>query len=229
MLSNHADRVGRDGRMVNDDSDRENPQRKEGAMSETETDVLIRPARAEDAPDLARLIDMAGGGVYAFLLEGLVPGLSAEEMLVPGLAATAGSFSHRHSGVAERDGRVVGVAHAYPVDWMKTEDYSGLPPERLAHLANFTRTQDWGSYFLSALAVDPAERRRGIARRLLAWVYERARAGGFDRVTLHVWADNAVAQRLYRRENFQVVACAAVPWHERLPHQGGSILLRRSV
>lgn len=193
------------------------------------SDILIRPAMADDAPEMARLIDLAGGGVYEFLLGGLVPGLTAAEMLVPGLAGTSGSFSHRHSGVAEAGGRVVGVAHAYPVDWMRTQDYDGLPTDRLAHMADFNRTQDWGSYFLSALAVDPAWRRRGIAGRLLAWVYDRARSGGFDRVTLHVWADNAEARALYAGEGFEEVARADVPWHERLPHQGGSVLLRRRV
>ena len=192
-------------------------------------DLIVRPAEPDDAPEMARLIDMAGGGVYEFLLDGLVPGMTAAEMLVPGLAGSAGSFSHRHSGVAELAGRVVGVAHAYPVDWIRTEDYSGLPPDRLAHLASFNATQDWGSYFLSALAVDPAFRRRGLARRLLGWVYERARGAGFDRVTLHVWADNPAALSLYASEGFAEVARAAVPWHERLPRQGGSILLRRFV
>lgn len=195
----------------------------------TSDDLIVRGAQADDAPDLARLIDIAGGGVYEFLLDGLVPGLTAEEMLVPGLAGTSGSFSHRHSAVAVLAGVTVGVAHAYPVDWIKTEDYSGLPPDRMAHLADFSATQDWGSYFLSALAVDPALRRRGIARRLLAWVYGRARSGGFDRVTLHVWADNESARSLYAEEGFEELARADVPWHERLPHQGGSILLRRFV
>ncbi|MGF7175757.1 GNAT family N-acetyltransferase [Azospirillum doebereinerae] len=191
--------------------------------------IMIRPAQADDALDLARLIDIAGGGVYEFLLDGLVPGLTAREMLAPGLAGGTGSLSHRQSGLAEIGGRVVGVAHGYPVDWIRTEDYSGLPPDRVAHLAPFTATHDWGSYFLSALAVDPVFRRRGIAGRLLNWFYERARTGGFDRVTLHVWADNQPAQRLYAGEGFVEAGRAAIPWHARLPHEGGSILLRRSV
>ncbi len=191
--------------------------------------IHIRPAEPDDAPDLARLIDMAGGGVYEFLLDGLVPGQTAADMLVPGLAGTSGSFSHRHSGVAEVAGRIVGVAHAYPVDWIRTQDYSGLPVDRLAHMEDFNRVHDWGSYFLSALAVEPAWRRRGVASRLLAWVYERARRGQFDRVTLHVWADNADARQLYAKEGFAEIGRADIPWHERLPHQGGSVLLRRAV
>lgn len=191
--------------------------------------ITIRRAESDDAPDLARLIDLAGGGVYEFLLDGLVPGMTAQEMLMPGLAGTTGSLSHRQSGVAEMNGRIVGVAHGYPADWIRTEDYSGLPPDRVEHLAAFTATHDWGSYFLSALAVDPQHRRRGIAGRLLAWFYERARTGGFDRVTLHVWADNDAAQRLYAGEGFTELDRAALPWHPRLPHEGGSVLLGRFV
>lgn len=192
-------------------------------------DLIIRPAEAEDAPDLARLLLVAGGGVYEFLLDGIVPGLSAEHMLVPGLAGTAGSLSYRLSGVAELKGRVVGIAHGYPVDWMKTEDHSGLPPDRVEHLSSFAALQDWGSYFLSALAVDPAHRRSGIAGRLLAWFYAKARRGGFDRVSLHVWADNEAARALYRREGFEEHGRSAVPWHPRLPHRGGSILLVKKL
>ena len=193
----------------------------------TDDRLRIRPADADDAPELARLIDIAGGGVYEFLLDGLMPGMTAAEMLVPGLAGRSGSLSHRQSGVAELDGQVVGVAHGYPTDWIRTEDYSGLPPDRVAHMAEFSQTLDWGSYFLSALAVDPDLRRQGIAGRLLGWFYERARTGGFDRVTLHVWADNEPARRLYAGEGFEAIGRAEIPWHPRLPHQGGSILMRR--
>lgn len=193
----------------------------------TDDRLRIRPADADDAPELARLIDIAGGGVYEFLLDGLMPGMTAAEMLVPGLAGRSGSLSHRQSGVAELDGQVVGVAHGYPTDWIRTEDYSGLPPDRVAHMAEFSQTLDWGSYFLSALAVDPDLRRQGIAGRLLGWFYERARTGGFDRVTLHVWADNEPARRLYSGEGFEEIGRADIPWHPRLPHQGGSILMRR--
>ncbi|MGQ9368606.1 N-acetyltransferase family protein [Azospirillum sp. ST 5-10] len=192
-------------------------------------DIRIRPAEPHDAPAIAPLVLAAGGGVYEFLLDGLVPGMDAGAMLVPGIAGRAGSFSHRHMAVAEAAGRVVGVAHAHPTDWMRDADRSFIPTDRLAHLEPFDNTQDWGSHFLSALAVEPGWRRHGLARRLLAWSYHRAAEGGYDRLTLHVWADNAAARSLYAGEGFTEVAVAAIPWHARLPHDGGSVLLRRSL
>ncbi|HYG90531.1 MAG TPA: GNAT family N-acetyltransferase [Azospirillum sp.] len=188
-------------------------------------DIRIRSAEPDDAPTMVPLVVTAGGGIYEYLLDGLVPGMTAAELLLPGLAAREGSFSYRHCAVAADGDSVIGVAHAYPVDWMKMVDRSSLPADRLEHIHAFDVTQDWGSYFLSALAVVPAWRRRGIAQRLLGWAEQRARAGGFDRVTLHVWADNAPARRLYARCGYIDVGVAAIPWHPRLPHRGGSVLL----
>lgn len=193
-------------------------------------DVLIRPADPDDAPAVAPLMLEAGGGIYQFLLDGVVPGMTVGDMLLPGLAAREGSFSYRHCTVAVApDGTVVGIAHAYPSEWMRGVDRSFLPPERLDHLRSFDEAQDWGSYFLSALAVAAPWRRRGIAGRLLAWAEERGRTGAFDRITLHVWADNAAARRLYARHGYAEADAAAIPWHARLPHRGGSLLLRKRL
>ncbi len=53
------------------------------------------------------------------------------------------------------------------------------------------------------LAVHPAFQRRGIGRRLLAEVEQRARERGCCRVTLEVLERNHVARRLYRSQGFQ--------------------------
>lgn len=192
--------------------------------------IILRHAHPDDAPAIAPLLVMAGGGSYEFMLDGLVPGMSTEELLLPGLAGTAGSFSHRHIVVAAAaDGTVTGIAHAYPTDWMRKADRSLIPPDRLEHLASFDALQDWGTLFLSALAVAPAWRRQGIAARLLENTVERAADGGFPGLSLHVWADNKPARRLYARHGFQERGRAAIPWHPRLPHEGGSILMVRET
>lgn len=191
--------------------------------------AIIRSAEPDDAGEVARFMTVAGGGVYEFLLDGLVPGMSAAELLTPGIAGRTGSFSHRQCAVAVMGDRIVGAVHAYPTDWMRDADRSFLPQDRLDHLAAFDRTQDWGSYFLSAVAVDPAHRRAGHALRLLDWVYARARTGGFSRVSLHVWADNPAARRLYESQGFRTLAVVDVPWHPCLPHEGGCVLMGRGV
>lgn len=195
----------------------------------TTATATIRPAEPDDAGVIAGFMAQAGGGVYEFLLDGLVPGVSAVEMLTPGIAGRSGSFSHRQCAVAVVGDRIIGAAHAYPADWMRDADRSFLPQDRLDHLAAFDRMQDWGSYFLSAVAVHPDHRGAGHALRLLDWVYARARSGGFPRVSLHVWADNPAARRLYTAQGFTELAHVQVPWHPRLPREGGCILMVRDV
>jgi len=196
----------------------------------TGNSVALRPARAGDAGGIARHVVMAGGGVYEFLLEGLFDeGLSVADLLVPGIAATDGPHSHTRCLVADVRGVVVGIAHTHASGAVERGDRDWVPTDRLAHLAPFDSIQDPGSCFLSALAVDPHWRGRGIADRLLIAITARAAAEGFDRLTLHVWADNGPARRLYRKHGFEELALAAIPPHPRLPREGGSLLLRKRL
>jgi tRNA threonylcarbamoyl adenosine modification protein YeaZ/ribosomal-protein-alanine acetyltransferase len=61
-----------------------------------------------------------------------------------------------------------------------------------------------GSGHLGNLAVVPGRRRRGIARRLLEDLLERARVEGADPLSLEVRASNFAAQGLYRAHGFRL-------------------------
>ena len=65
------------------------------------------------------------------------------------------------------------------------------------------------------LCVDPAVRRRGIARVLLADLYTAARAARASRVVLEVAADNETARLLYAAEGFAAVGRR--PFYYRRP------------
>jgi tRNA threonylcarbamoyladenosine biosynthesis protein TsaB len=79
--------------------------------------------------------------------------------------------------VAEQDGRIVG----YSVAWLGR-----------------------GSGHLGNLAVVPSHRRRGIARRLLVDLMDRARAQKADSLALEVRVSNFAAQALYRAHGFRL-------------------------
>jgi len=196
----------------------------------TDIVAVIRPARADDAGGIARHVVMAGGGIYEFLLEGLFDeSLSPADLLVSGIAASDGPHSHTRCLVADVRGVVVGIAHTHAGGARERGDRDWVPVDRLAHLAPFDAVQDPGSCFLSALAVDPHWRGRGIADRLMAAVELRAATEGFDRLTLHVWADNEPARRFYLKHGFEVSAVAAIPPHPGLPREGGSLLMRKRL
>lgn len=56
---------------------------------------------------------------------------------------------------------------------------------------------------LNLLAVRPAYQRRGIGRRLMAWLEESARAAGITGIYLEVRVNNQDARRFYRVLGFQ--------------------------
>ena len=55
---------------------------------------------------------------------------------------------------------------------------------------------------LSLLCVQPAQQRRGLARRLLEWQLESARVAGIESIHLELRADNEPARMFYRAQGF---------------------------
>ncbi|MDE1902758.1 MAG: ribosomal protein S18-alanine N-acetyltransferase [Alphaproteobacteria bacterium] len=72
-----------------------------------------------------------------------------------------------------------------------------------------------GEAEILTLCVDPAVRRRGVARALLADLYTAARTARASRVVLEVAADNETARLLYAAEGFAAVGRR--PFYYRRP------------
>jgi ribosomal protein S18 acetylase RimI-like enzyme len=62
---------------------------------------------------------------------------------------------------------------------------------------------------IDQIAVDHGHRRQGIGQQLLAWVCERARESGAQRVQLDAWEANIAAQAAFRKSGFET-------YHHRL-------------
>ena len=198
------------------------------AVASGQADAIeYRAARFGDSLDIARFLCMAGGGLYEFLFDDIVPIMTATEFLAAGVAGEDSPVSHRncHVAVDAVSGRIVGAANVFPADLLNRETYPLVPPDRQQHIRAMLQLQDRGSMFLNALAVDESCRGAGVGVRLLGWAQARAQDGGFDRLSLHVWADNLAAREFYRRRGFVDVAVADVAPHARLAHRGGSVLM----
>jgi ribosomal protein S18 acetylase RimI-like enzyme len=60
---------------------------------------------------------------------------------------------------------------------------------------------------LNLLAVDPAHRRRGIARRLVTWLEETALTAGTFIIELELRAENEAARAFYRALGYRELGC----------------------
>lgn len=190
-------------------------------------EISFRFGQAEDIDAVADLVIDAGGGLYEFLIGGLVPGVSARDMIRYAVSDEETLFSYTNAILAEQAGGVLGLALCYPGDefglpWVVR---NVIPGGRLDHVRGLLDADVRGTLYLNSLAVGQSARGQGVARLLLGCVGTLAAELEFDRVTLHVWADNAAALRLYGSVGFDIVETVPIAPHERLPHHGGMHLM----
>jgi ribosomal protein S18 acetylase RimI-like enzyme len=153
----------------------------------------FRPARPEDAPALAELINMAGEGLPHHLWGRMAgPGESAWEVGRRRVLRDEGGSSWRNGTVIEEDGAVVACLFGYalpdvpePIDPAMPAMF--VPLQELENLAP-------GTWYVNILAVAPA--RRGLGTALL----RLADRLGLEHGTSVIVADaNRGARRLYER------------------------------
>lgn len=191
--------------------------------------MFYRSAKKEDAAAIVNLMLMAGGGDAEFLTEGLVPGKTTAELMLPLVGEETGSLSYHNSFVVEDENKIIGLMHACPADDIGKKRNYNIPPERIAHIKPIFELKVPGSYLLLYLSVLSAYRGRGIARKLLEAFTSRAKKMGFEVLSLQVWADNTPAIELYVSSGFKIVAKGNIERHRLLPHDGGILLLSRGI
>ncbi|WP_028796277.1 GNAT family N-acetyltransferase [Thalassobaculum salexigens] len=193
-------------------------------------DLTIRPARPTDAPVLAALDILAGGGVYEFIYDDRPGEPGAAQLMLHAVLAADTALSWSRALIAELDGEPVGAITSQPYD---DQPPSGLetsvPEDRAAHVAPIQAMGRPGSWFINMLAVGAGASGHGVGRALIETVADKARAAGFSELTLRVFADNAPALGLYRKCGFREVDAVDIPPLPRLPHEGGVRLLLRDL
>lgn len=180
---------------------------------------ILRPARRDDAPDIARLFLISSDGLAEYIwsqIEG-----SETDILAVGAMRYARddvAFSYQNCQIAEHDGAVVGMLHAFE---MTADDEIETDPV----LRPYAELEDPGSLYVSGVAVDAACRGGGIGRALMAFAEERADAENLPRVSLICFEPNAGALRLYRSLGYREVDRRAIVPHPCLHYASGDALL----
>jgi ribosomal protein S18 acetylase RimI-like enzyme len=140
----------------------------------------------------------------------------ARSLLAAVYPRTGHAASFEVCTVAELDAALVGVIATFPVGESDararrfvTLTAPRVPPWRWPALLRHLRAAGLvaphpaaNTLYVDALAVEPAFRRRGIARTLLSSAEEAARAAGLAGVTLDTGLHNAPARALYRAAGY---------------------------
>ncbi|MBQ7979607.1 MAG: GNAT family N-acetyltransferase [Candidatus Methanomethylophilaceae archaeon] len=166
-------------------------------------DYIIRDARPDDAPFLAKCI-MAGMHFYDFetdipdesdIYERLIECERREDLL----------YSYRYTRVAEMDGTLVGSLLSYPGEIyrvMRHRTFSEIWPDLAQMDAESEMETGPGEYYLDTLAVVPSCRHRGIGKALLVDGIQKGESLGYDRIALVADSDMPHLVRLYESIGF---------------------------
>ena len=195
------------------------------------SDISYRCAKPEDSAEVASYICMAGDGLYEFLLDDLIPGFTSMEILKWTVGVLASPLSYRNCFVAVdcRDDQVAGVINLFPADLLREQSPELISTQRWRYLEPVFQLQDWGSLFINSLAVGRQWRQCGVGGRLLDHAFQLAEADGYDRVSLHVWAENLNAISFYEKRGFTVIDKVTLPAHPEFAGKSGSMLMGRSI
>lgn len=190
-----------------------------------------RGGEVDDCVDIARLMCRAGGGLMEFMLEGIVPNCSPEDLLQLAIADPDAPINYENAFVGVDDDQVVALLLCYPSAEFGLSDVleSSVPVERLGHLQEFFSTPLPESLYVNSVAVDGDHGGQGIGATLMDIADELAGARQISTLSLHVWADNATAIGLYEKCGYRIHKHLSVARHRLLPHDGGKLIMTKNL
>jgi ribosomal protein S18 acetylase RimI-like enzyme len=194
-------------------------------------ELVLRPARLQDAAAAVRLIRLSMGDEIDWLF-GQEAGHPADEVVADLYARRGNRVGHEFCWAAELGGKAVGLLLAYPGAWLRRLElrtgWHLLAILGLGGTVRLARRQpQYGSlveseqdeYYVSNLAVDPELQGQGIGAALLEQADRAARQAGLGKCSLIVTYDNP-ARRLYERSGYRVERSFPID-HPVLAHGSG--------
>jgi ribosomal protein S18 acetylase RimI-like enzyme len=164
----------------------------------TELKPPLRPARVEDAPILAELVNHAGEGMPLYFWERLAsPDQTPWEVGTSRAARDSGSFSYRNAFVIESGGLAAGCLIGYETP-DRPEPVSPEMPAMIRPLQELENLAP-GTWYVNVLAILPVHRNSGLGTRLLGLADELGRAAGKRGMSVIVSDANPGARKLYER------------------------------
>jgi ribosomal protein S18 acetylase RimI-like enzyme len=182
--------------------------------------AALRPAVKADSAAIAKLFLISSDGLAAYIWSRLAePG---EELAAVGArryAREGVAFSYQNCVIAECDGEVAGMLHAFPME----HDPGAAEADPV--LRPYSELEDYGSLYVSGVALFPRYRGSGIGTQLMAAAVERAQGLGLQRVSLICFEQNTSAMRLYRRLGYTEIGRRPIVPHPTLHYADGDAVL----
>ena len=184
---------------------------------------MIRQARRQDCAVIAKLFLISSDGLAEYIWSQMdMPGLSLAEIGERRYAREGVPFSYENCLVAERDGAVIGMIHSFP---MERPDSDEKEEDVDSVLRPYAELEDYGSLYVSAVALFPEYRGQGLGTQLLDAARDRARALGLPRVSLICFEGNEKAMRLYARLGYTEADRRSIVSHPTLHYAEGDAVL----
>lgn len=208
------------------------------------TRVSFRTARRADAHEIAKLFQIATDHVSDYIWSQLAdeyPGQPLIEIGARRYARDGVDYSWENAVIAEHDSphgkEVIGMMLSYAVplaphdsaanDNAANDNVKEASDDTPADpvLQPFAELECPGSLYISAIAVKPAWRNKGLGRRFLSAARRRAFRMGLDKLSLIAFEQNEAARRLYAREGFVVTDARELVLHPMIKVDGGKAFL----
>lgn len=188
----------------------------------------MRPARKDESGTIAELFEISSDGVASYVwttLQADYPGLPLLEIGRRRYEREGTAFSYQNCLMAEDQGRVLGMMHAFPIE--PSDDAAPAPVDPV--LKPYAELEAPGTLYIAGIAVWPEFRGRGVGTGFLEAARERARSLGLRELSLLCFAGNTGARRLYERAGFVVVDWRPVVPHPLIRHTGDALLMQAPV
>jgi len=188
-------------------------------------EIGLRSATRADSRAIAELFRISSGGVADYiwqLLKPEYPGLDLLDIGEQRYAREGVNFSCENCVIAEHDGSVLGMLHAFEISEASEAETDPV-------LRPYAELEAPGSLYISGVALFPEYRGLGIGSRLMDAALQTAQERDLPKLSLIAFEQNEGSWRLYLRLGYDVIDQRPVVPHPLIRYTGNALLMTRPV
>ncbi len=189
--------------------------------------ITIRNARMDDVTAIVPFIKMASGGISELLLEDMIAGVSADELIEMALLDETAPFYYHNVIVAESDGTLIAAVNFYEAEKHCLPDIMKalISKDKLDLVKAYLQNHIENSMYIHTLAVDSAYRYSSVGLDLCKRVERHAKRKNKRCVSAHVFQANTLVFNGLMCAGFKVVERIPIPKDPKLYYQSDMLLM----